>query len=371
MANPLEKFLDFTKFALWQRKSDKVLGVDIGASSIKVVQLRKERGRAVLETYGEIATGPYRQLAVGQAVVLTPDKLVDAMRDLFREANINTNVASLAIPLGSSLLVIIEIPRVSKDSLPRVVPIEARKYIPVPIGEVAIDWWPIPTQEIGVEGKEPSNKIEVLIAAIHKGVISQYQEIASRVGLTPSFFEIETFSSIRSVFGGEMTPTAIIDIGAGSTKMAILDYGIVRVSHTIHKGSQDITVALSRTLGVDFAKAEEIKRTVGLSERLTGEGISSTVNGLVEYIFDEANKIILDYQTKQKKSIGRIVLIGGGSLLNGLLDVAAKSFEVPVTIGKPFNKVETPPFLANVLNEAGPGFAVAIGLALRHLQNLD
>ncbi len=370
MANPLEKFLDFTKFALWQRKSNKVIGIDVGASSIKIVQLRKEHGRAVLETYGEISTGPYRQLAVGQAVVLTPDKLVEALKDLFREANVTTKSASFAIPLGSSLLVIIEIPRVSKDALPKVVPIEARKYIPVPIGEVAIDWWQIPAQEMDPENKVPT-KMEVLVAAIHKGVISQYHDLATRLAVDASFFEIETFSSIRSVFGGEMAPTAIIDIGAGSTKMAILDYGIVRVSHTIHKGSQDITMAISRTLGVDFAKAEEIKRTVGLTERLTGEGLSATVNGLVEYIFSEANKIILAYQTKQKKTVNRIILIGGGSLLKGLLEVAEKNFEIPVVVGKPFNKVEAPPFLANVLGEAGPGFAVAIGLALRHLQNLD
>ncbi len=369
MANPFEKFLDFTKLALWQKKSDRVLGVDIGASSIKVVQLRRERGRAVLETYGEIATGPYRQLAVGQSVVLSADKLVDATKDLFREANITTRSASFAIPLGSSLLVIIEIPRVEESVLPKVVPIEARKYIPVPIGEVAIDWWPIPLRELSPEGQAPE-RIEVLVAAIHKGVISQYQDLASRIDVTPDFFEIETFSSIRSVFGGEMTPTAILDIGAGSTKMAILDYGIVRVSHTIHKGSQDITVALSRALGVDFAKAEEIKRTVGLSERLAGGEVSATVSSLVEYIFSEANKIIVSYQNKQKKSVNRVILIGSGALLRGLLEVAKESFEIPVELGQPFTKVETPPFLAPVLNEAGPGFAVAIGLALRHLQNL-
>ncbi|MCC6290796.1 type IV pilus assembly protein PilM [Candidatus Nomurabacteria bacterium] len=370
MANPFEKFLNFTKFALWQKKSVQVLGIDVGASSIKVVQLRKEHGRAVLETYGEIATGPYRQLAVGQAVVLTPDKLAEAVKDLFREANVTTASASFAIPLGSSLLVIIEIPRVSSNVLDKVVPIEARKYIPVPIGEVAIDWWPIPLQDMNPEGKNP-DKLEILVAAIHKGVISQYQDLATRISVVPSFFEIETFSSIRSVFSGDMTPTAILDIGAGSTKMAILDYGIVHVSHTIHKGSQDITVALSRELNVDFAKAEEVKRTVGLSERLVGGGVSSTINNLMEYIFAEANRVILDYQVKQKKTIGRIILIGGGSLLQGLIDVATKNFEIPVVIGKPFNKVESPPFLEPVLNEAGPGFAVAIGLALRHLQNLD
>lgn len=369
MANLLEKFLDFTKSALWQKKSDRVLGIDIGASAIKIVQLRKEQGRAILETYGEIATGPYRNLAVGQAAVLSVDRQVEALKDLFRETNVTTNTAALAIPLTSSLLIMIEFPRVGPEVLPKVVPIEARKYIPVPIAEVAIDWWPIPIQAINPEGP-PSDKTEVLVAAIHKGVINQYEELTSRVGLTPSFFEIETFSSIRSVFAGEMAPTAILDLGASSTKMAILDYGIVRVSHTIHKGSQDITMTLARALGVDFAKAEEIKRTVGLTERLTGEGVKDTANALIEYIFAEANKIILDYQAKQKKSVNRIIFTGGGALLKGLFEVAGKNFEIPVALGKPFNKVDAPAFLEHVLAEAGPGFTVAIGLALRHLQNL-
>jgi type IV pilus assembly protein PilM len=370
MVNPLENFLNFSSLAFWQKRNQSVVGLDIGASSVKVVQLRKEKGKVILETYGEISTGPYRGLSVGQAATLPIDKTSELLRDLFTEANVSTNLGSMAIPLSSSLLLIIEIPRVSENMLAKVIPLEARKYIPVPISEVALDWWVIPSQDINPQTNN-QEKLEALVVAIHNTIINQYQELARMVSINPAFFEIETFSALRSVFGGEMTPTAILDVGAGSTKMVVVDYGIVRLSHTIPKGSQDITMAISRSLGLDFAKAEEIKRKVGLVEQFDGQDISTTISSLVEFIFTEANKVIADYQQKHHRAVQKIMFIGGGALLRGLIEVAGKNFEMPVELGRPFSKVEAPAFLEEVLNEAGPGFAVAIGLALRHLQSLD
>ncbi len=369
MANFLGDLFNFRKLGLWQKQNRSVIGVDIGTSSVKIIQLRRDKGRAILETYGEIATGPYRNLAVGQAAVLSPDKLVETLKDLTREANITTNQASIGIPLSSSLLMIIEVPKVSNQMLAKIVPIEARKYIPVPISEVALDWWAIPNQKLNLD--ETQNVLQVLVVAIHNSMINQSQDFSRSLGWNTDFFEIETFSAIRSVFGGEMSATAMIDLGAATSKLAIIDYGVVRLSHTIAKGAQDITLALSRSLGVDFTKAEEIKRKVGLVERFDGQDLAPTVNSILEYIFSEANRVIADYQQKQQRSVNKIILIGSGALLRGLLEVANNSFEIPVELGKPFDKVEAPAFLTNVLSEAGPGFAVSIGLALRHLQSFD
>lgn len=370
MANPFEKFLAFSKLALWRKKNDSVLGIDVGTSSIKVIQLRREHGAVILETYGEIATGPYRDLSVGQVAVLSADQQAEVLKDLFKESNVTTDQVSFAIPLGSSLLIAIEIPKVDESALPKVVPIEARKYIPVPISEVALDWWVIPQKQINPE--EESGKMEVLVVAIHNSTVNQYQALGQAMKLTPAFLEIETFSAMRSSFTGDMSSTAIIDMGAGTTKMVLVDYGIVKLSHTIGKGSQDITIAISRSLGIDFAKAEEIKRQVGLIERLeSGQDISSSISSILEYIFTEVSKVITDFQTKNKKVVNKVILIGGGALLKGVADLANKQLAIPVVVGKPFEKVEAPAFLDGVLTEAGPAFAVSIGLALRHLQGLE
>jgi type IV pilus assembly protein PilM len=167
-----------------------------------------------------------------------------------------------------------------------------------------------------------------------------------------------------------MKAKALIDLGASSTKMAIVDYGVVRQSHTINKGAQDITVDISRSLGISFVKAEEIKRRVGLIPTIGEDDLQKVVSPIVDYIFSEVNNVISNYQKKHSRAVDKIVLIGGGSMLKGLVDVARNNVDVPVVLGQPFDKVEVPAFLQEVLVEEGPSFATAIGLAMRAAQEL-
>src|SRR3990167_11086166 len=124
-----------------------VVGVDIGSSAVKFVELRKKGGRAVLGTYGALALGPYDNVSVGQVTKLPNEKIAEALRDVLREANASSRVCGLAIPLSASLLSLIEMPVLDQKQLPQMVPIEARKYIPVPMSDVTLDWWVIPKNE--------------------------------------------------------------------------------------------------------------------------------------------------------------------------------------------------------------------------------
>lgn len=369
------------------KKESSAVAIDFGISSVKIVQLRKEHGKAILETYGELACGPYNKNAVGQATPLQTDKLIELVRDLFREANVTAKVGAIAIPLSHSLIISADIPEMPEARLAEVIPLEARKYVPVPISEVILDWWVVPHSQTDfapagdastqssedvlapVEG-EGGRKMEVLIASINKDSVREYQDIANNLNLAVDAFEIETFSSIRSVMPNDLSATAILDIGAGSAKLAIVDYGIVRLSHTISKGSQDITLSISSSLGISFSKAEEIKRRLGLIGDVEKGDLVEMISPTVEYIFAEANKTMVKYQRENKRSINKMVLIGGGAMLKGIIEVARGVVGVPVVVGLPFDKVEAPAFLNNVLKEAGPEFAVAVGLALRKLEDL-
>ncbi len=362
-------------------KEKSVVAIDFGISSVKVVQLRKERGKAVLETYGALACGPYNALSVGQATNLPPEKLIELMRDLFREANITAKTGAIAIPLRNSLIVSVEMPEIEEKKLAEIIPIEARKYVPVPISEVVLDWWVLPKSGLderaseagnetrGVEKKRFGDTMEVLIASIHKDTVRLYQEIAQKLGLVADVYEIETFSAIRSVMTNDLSATAILDLGAGTSKIAIVDYGIVRVSHTIDKGAQDISVAISKSLSVPFVKAEEIKRKYGLIGDVDAGELIETISPTVEYVFSEAVKVMHGYQKEYKRAIDKVVIIGGGALLKGVMETASRVIGLPIIIGSPFDKLEAPVFLEGVLKEAGPEFAVAIGLALRKLED--
>jgi len=241
-----------------------------------------------------------------------------------------------------------------------------------------LDWLRIPmpadirtATENSPEGQPVKGLMKILLVAIQNDSLRNYQTLAKTLQLQVPVMEIETFSSIRSCLRNDMGATALIDLGAGSTKMAIIDRGVIRESHTISKGAQDISIAISRSLTVPFPKAEEIKRAVGLIEKPENyTNVESAISPSVEYIFAEVERVVIKYQKENRRSVDKVILTGGGSNLKGLLAIAEQAVGVPVVIGNPFEKTEAPAFLSGMLSEAGPSFAVAVGLALRGLEEI-
>lgn len=349
------------------------VGVDIGTSGIKLVELRKKNGRAVLETYSTLALGPYASLDIGATTNLETSVLSKAIMDAVREATITTTDAAFSIPSSASLVFLLELPAgIAEKDLPSIVPTEARKYIPVPITEVMLDYWVIPHREEGFyeesKGVEvTAAKTEVLTAAIHNETLNKFRELAKTSGLNADVFEIEVFSAIRSTFAHELSAVLLIDFGASKTKLSIVEYGIVRSFHIVNRGSFDITKTLSESLGVSFAKAEEVKRAVGIIGNGGDRAASDVARLAVDYIISETGTVISAFERKYSKPISKIILTGAGSLLPGFREHTAEVFRTEVVYGDPFGKVEVPEFVRKVLSETGPEFAVALGLALRKL----
>ena len=372
MANPVTDFIK----SLLKSAEQSVLGIDIGSSSIKVVQLKKKKGRAVLETYGEIALGTYGGVESGRSTNLGVDKVAQAIQDLLRESNTTTTACALSIPISSALISFIRMPRVEEKQLEEMVPIEARKYIPVPISEVSLDWRVIPKNDNIVSEFENSTATptatdtEVLLVAIHNDALNKNRDITSLAAIKTAYSEIEIFSAMRAVLEQGTAPQMIIDMGAGSTKIFIIERGLLRASHIINRGSQDITLAISKSLSISVAEAEKMKRQYGLLGKVGETNLADITSLSLDYIFAEMGRVVLNYQKKSGKSLSRIYLTGGGVLLRGFKERAESSFQTPVVMSNPFAKVEYPAFLTQVLEEAGPTFTVAIGLALKRLQDV-
>jgi type IV pilus assembly protein PilM len=370
---------------LFGSKTQSVLGIDIGTSSIKVVQLKKSGTRAVLETYGELSLGPYAGFSPGQATNLSLEKVAEALKDLLseKEVNVTTNVCGMSISFASSLMSVLQMPNVSLKDLANMVPLEARKYIPVPISEVTLDWSVIPKNEIKDESnpedvsmpkieKNKTGMLDILVVAIHNDTLARYAQIASQNNLRPSFFEIEIFSIMRSVLDEYLQPVFIFDFGSASTKFFIVERGILLSSHTVNMGSQNITASISKSFGIPLEQAEILKRKNGLlKEEGQAMDVETVVMLTLQYLFEEAKRAMISYEKKYNKNIGKILMVGGGSSLKGIKEKASEFFQTDVEQGNPFSKVVTPAFLENVLRETGPQFAVAVGLALRKLQELD
>lgn len=372
MANFLSQITE-----LFSKKSNSVLGVDIGSSSIKVVQISRKNGHAVLETYGELALGPYSGKGVGESVALSQEKIIEAVKDMLKEkeVNITTMSCGMAIPFASSLMAVIEMPDVSRKELEQMIPIEARKYVPVPISEVTLDWYIIPKDKnteplvpADPNTEKPKSTVEVLIVALHNDTINKYKNIVTNTGLDVGFFEIEIFSTMRSILDDETKPVLVVDMGASSTKLYIVERGILRASHMVERGSYDITDELSKSLGISLTDAEYLKREKGLLGETNGIELKNVASFTLNYIFTEADRFMLTYQKKYNKDVSKVVLVGGGSALKGVVPFAKGILETEVIAGDPFSKVIAPAFLEQILKETGPEFAVAVGVALRKLQ---
>ena len=362
-------------FSSFFKKETSVLGIDIGSSSVKVIQIKKKRGHAVLETYGELALGPYANMEIGRAVALPPERLIEAIKDILKESKTTTLVSGIALPFSSSLIAFITIPPVGDKQVADVVALEARKYIPVPLNEVLLDYSIIPREDSFVTDddatKTEKQGRDVLVVAIHNEYINTYQSIMAGTRLNPRFYEIELFSSIRSALDQGMSTNMVIDMGARSTKLYIVERGILRASHIINKGSQDITLTLSKALSISVSEAENMKRVHGLKGGPEYKELTEIITVNLDYVFYEANSSLLNYQKKYAKNVSKVVLTGGGVLLKGFIDLAKISFQTDVSYADPFGKLETPAFLAEEFIQAGPEFAVAIGAAIRALSDME
>lgn len=357
--------------SLFSKDSTSVIGIDFGSSAIKVVELYRKKGKAVLKTYGEIALGPYGGQKAGQAAKLTIEQAVVALNDVLRESEILSRSAGISVPMKSSMVTILKLPAIAEKEFVTMVPLEARKYIPVPIGEVALDWSVIPNiHDLDEDGVKPEEKmVEILLVAIHNAILSSMSTIIAQAQVSASFYEIEMFSSIRALIDpNETKPVMILDMGAAATKVYITERGVIRESHNISRGSQDITLRISQSMGVDIDYAEKLKRSYGTNSVEHDKQIRDIIDLALEPIFSEAQRVLFNFQKKYASTVAYVILTGGGIALSGIDLWAAKYFEVPSVIGDPFSKVEAPAFLADILKRAGLEFAPAVGLALRKLQ---
>jgi type IV pilus assembly protein PilM len=351
-------FLNFLK-----KKPESVIGLDVGSSSVKVVELIKRGDSVELLTYGLLEISPYGGKEIGRSVQLSVGKTVEAIEDLLREAKVQSVTSGIAIPFKSSFMRLIEIPQVTKKELKKIVPLEARKYIPVPIDEVALDWGLVPQISDSLS-EMVGEHINVLLVAVHNDILNRFQDISKQAKLDNKFLEVESYSSMRSIAPDSNEAVMLCDFGAGSTKVYILYKGFVLVSHVINTGSQEITLNISRSMDIPIDQAEMMKREQGIPQKDNDE-LAEIINLTLSQITPELEQTKEDFEAKYNTTITKVLLVGGGSQLKGLDKALEKVFKIEVVKGNAFNQIKTPEFLKDTIKEIGPEFAVAVGCALR------
>lgn len=376
MASILDSIKSTLAGIFGKTEDNNAVGIDIGSSAIKIVELKREGGKAVLSTYGALGLGQYKEGGfVGQVTNLDAETLAKALADALKETHITSTNVVIGIPSASCIIFILQLPaEIEENSLATVIPIEAKKFIPVPMTDVSLDWYVIPRrEESGVESRALSEsggdaKMSVLVVATLNETLVKYSQLLQKDALPMDSLEIEVFSHIRSVLTRELFPVMIVDIGAAKTKLTIVEHGIVETFRLINRGSHDMTLAISHSLELPFPKAESIKKENGLLPTPEHPQVPDIIKTQLVDIFQEANANILAYEKRYNKNIGKIIFTGGGAMTRGLLEYAQENFAAELIIADPFEKVESPVFLQGVLKTTGPEFSIALGLALKKFQ---
>ncbi len=340
------------------------IGLDIGTSAVKVVQLRREKNRIILDTYGEVALGPYGGLKIGQAIHLGEEKLLEAINDLFKQAKVTARDTVIGIDPSGAYVSLVHVPKVSDEELRSMMPIEARKYIPVPLTEVQMDWWHIPPT-VKFNGGEKLTS--VVLAAVNNVTLTQYDSLIKKLELRNVEYEIHGYSLLRSSPPHTHKMVMYVDIGAQNTTLSLVFQGIVLDMHVISRGSQDSTMQLSRALSITIDTAEESKRVFGYK----GDESNPYLKDILELssypLFGEVARLSLMYERKYNQTIEGIILAGGGARVPGMITTYSKTVHIAGRIVTPFEQVIVPEFLSEMMERIGPSYAVALGCALKKL----
>jgi type IV pilus assembly protein PilM len=340
------------------------LGLDIGTASIKIVQVRREKEKIILDTYGEIALGPYAGLVAGQAVHLGEEKLVEAIQDLMKEAKVTARDTVVSIDSSAAFVSLVKVPKVEDKELRTMIPFEARKYIPIPLTEVQMDWWHIPTT-VNISAEE--KMINVVLAAVKNETLTMYDRVLKKLELSNVEYEIQGYSVMRSVPPQTTGMILYADIGAQYTTLSLVHNNTVLDMHVISRGSQDSTIQLSKALSIPLDTAEETKRTFGYLGDKSNPYVKDVMQLSSYPLFGEVARLSLMYERKYNQTIEGIILSGGGARLPGVLESYNETVHIPARIATPFDQVDVPPFLHEMIGRIGPSYAVAVGCALKKL----
>jgi type IV pilus assembly protein PilM len=335
------------------------LGVDIGSSGIKLVELMSVNGVPELVTYGH-AEYPLPSISQGNLTV-SAREISATIRAVGKKANIHSNRAYSVLPTDSVFSSVINIPKLNKkqersDAILK----EAEKLLPMPVEQMTLDPQILDTSTVkGID--------QVLLVAAPKKMVQQYLDIFKGAGMELVGVETESFALTRALVGRDKSPMAIIDMGSNTTDIIVVMDGVPRLARSIGLGGHQVTMSYAKHLGVEIEAAEQMKRDVGLQTGGRGE-LPAIAIETVEPVLNEI-RFSLDLFTKQTgKSVEKVILAGGSSLLSGLSDHLAKVVKTRVYIGDPWARVRYPLELKGVLQNMAPGYSVAIGAALQPLK---
>ncbi|MBW6440978.1 type IV pilus assembly protein PilM [Patescibacteria group bacterium] len=361
-------------FNIFKKSSSSYLGIDIGTTGMRIVQLGKKDKQIILENYVSIETEDYLEI-IGSGskfnnIRMSDKKIASTLAEIIRDSGLDSKKVSMSVPISSAFTSIVTLPEMPNSEIENAINFEARQYIPIPIEEVAFDWIVIEREgnykTINSFDKDSKKKLKILLVAIPKEITNKYINIVNSLGLELIALETESFSLARALSRFEDGAVAIVDIGNKTTGVTVVEKGVVISGHSISGvGGEEITKIISHGVNVDYRRAEQLKMEVGFNNSNTKKQISDLILPTISVIVSEIIKINEAYVRTRQNSIKKVIITGRTAYISGLAKYFTKQIGIPTEIGFPWKNIVYNPVLEKRLHDSSQHFSVAVGLALR------
>jgi len=344
-------------------KSKNVVGLDIGSSAIKLVELKEKKGGYELAKMGLERLSPE---AIVDGSIMDSSLVVETISRLNSEKAVKNSNYATSLSGHSVIIKKITLPAMLPEELAESIQWEAEQYIPFDINDVNLDYVPLTTPGTG-------ENIDVILVAVKKEKINDYTSVISQTGKNAVLVDVDAFAlqnCYEMNYGADEGKTlALVNVGASVTNVNVLSGTSSLFWRDITFGGNQYTDAIQREMSLSFEQAEDLKKGKQVGDQ-TIQQVIPILNSVSEDFAGELRKT-LDFFTATSGAdrVDEIVLAGGGSGVLNLDAILRDKFGIAVNIMDPFQRVtvDEKQFNPEELAEVGPSMAVAVGLAIRKL----
>jgi type IV pilus assembly protein PilM len=353
---------------LFGGRSNYFLGIDIGTSGVKVAELTLQNNMPTLVNYGWV---DFDFLETSKNYTSQEERTRAHIKKLISKIKPKSKNGFVSMPSFNGLISLVSLPAMGKSDLEQAINFEVHKYVPTSIDEVYVSWDIVERNIISSPElkKEKKGRIEVLIVVAPKDKVMRYEDLLKISGIGIKAIELETFSLVRSLVGNDPGCFIIVDIGARASTIVLVRGGVIEINHSVGVGGNDVTNVIADSMNISKQRAEMMKKQ---GKDFINDRESAIVLPALEIIQGEIMRTIQTFQQKMGSEkpvkIEGIILSGGTAKLKGIDDYFSRITKIKTVVGNPWKKVVCSEKIALKVNDLGPSFSVAIGLALRGME---
>jgi len=352
---------------MFGRGANSIVGLDIGSSSIKAVELKRAKGEIQVASLG---VEPLASDIVVDSMIVDSGSVSTAIAKLFTDHKIKSKSVATSVSGHSVIVKRIPMQAMGDQELAEVINSEAAQHIPFDIADVNIDFQ--------ILTDEPDQaQMDVLLVAVKKDKILNYTNVLSLAGKSPAIVDIDAFA-LQNCYEYNYEPAsgttvALLNLGASVMNINIVKGTSPLFTRDVSVGGNQYTDSLQKELDLSFDDAESLKlgRKVGT---VSEDAKLPILHQVTEVIVLEIQKTFDFFRaTASGEHIEKILIAGGSSRVGGLIEALRQEFSIPVEVLNPFQRVSTAALQsteAELIDQNAGQLAIAVGLALRSFDDL-